>query len=78
MGYYGDTPERFWIVHNVVKMNPLYVILQDIRKFLQQTKEIVIVDFHRFPKGFEVRFVQVPQDLFVNVLCIAQGSPSLS
>ena len=55
VGYYKNTAEKFWIVHNFVKINPLYVVLQDVRKFLQATREIVIMDFHRFPKGFEVR-----------------------
>ena len=55
VGYYEHTPEKFWIVHNIVKMNPLYIVLQDVRKFLQSTKEIIVMDFHRFPRGFEVR-----------------------
>ncbi|XP_059086784.1 uncharacterized protein LOC131883348 [Tigriopus californicus] len=53
VGYYPHTPEKFWIVHNFVQVNPLYVVLQDVRKFLQSTKEILIVDFHRFPSGFQ-------------------------
>ena len=42
-------------MHDFVKMNPLYVVIQDVRKFLKETNEIVIMDFHRFPKGFEVQ-----------------------
>lgn len=40
------------MVHNFVKMNPLYVVIQDVRKFMKATNEIVILDFHRFPKDF--------------------------
>jgi hypothetical protein len=54
IGYYENTPEKFWIVHNFVKMNPLYVTVQDVRKFVRETNEIVIMDFHRFPEGFDV------------------------
>ena len=42
------------LVHDFVKMNPLYVVIQDVRKFMKETNEIVIMDFHRFPHGFEV------------------------
>ena len=44
----------FCLVHDFVKMNPLYVVIQDVRKFMKETNEIVIMDFHRFPHGFEV------------------------
>ncbi len=54
VGYYEHTPEKFWVVHDIVKINPLYLVVQDVRKFLKDTNEIVILDFHRFPKGFEV------------------------
>ncbi|CAB4067799.1 unnamed protein product [Lepeophtheirus salmonis] len=53
VGYYKDTPEKFWVVHDFVRMNPLYEVLSDVRRFLQRTNEIVIMDFHRFPTGFE-------------------------
>ena len=48
-------PLIYYSVHDFVKMNPLYVVIQDVRKFLKETNEIVIMDFHRFPKGFEVQ-----------------------
>ena len=52
MGFYKNTPERFWVMHNFIKMNPLYVVIQDVRKFMLATREIVVLDFHRFPKDF--------------------------
>ena len=42
------TPEKFWVVHDFVKMNPLYEVVNDIRRFLTSTKELVILDFHRY------------------------------
>jgi len=53
VGYYKTTPEKFWVVHDFVKMNPLYEVVNDIRRFLTSTKELVILDFHRFPNGFD-------------------------
>jgi len=47
------TPEKYWIVHDFVSMNPLYKVIQDVKKFIRDTKEIVIMDFHRFPSGFD-------------------------
>jgi hypothetical protein len=37
----------------------MFQVVQDVRKFLLATNEIVIMDFHRFPKGFEVTFIVV-------------------
>ena len=48
VGYYKTTPEKFWIVHDFVKMNPLYEVVNDVRRFLTSTKELVIMDFHRY------------------------------
>lgn len=53
VGYYEHTPEKFWVVHDFVKINPLYEIVQDVRRFMKVTKEMVIMDFHRFPTGFD-------------------------
>ena len=51
LGFAGrlqTTPEKFWVVHDFVKMNPLYEVVNDIRRFLTSTKELVILDFHRY------------------------------
>lgn len=53
VGHYPNTPEKFWAVHDFVKINPLYEIIADVRRFLRSTKELVVLDFHRFPTGFE-------------------------
>ena len=52
MSYYNDTPEKFWLVHDFVKQNPLYEAIQAVKRFLRMTNELVILDFHRFPFGF--------------------------
>ncbi|KFB35921.1 AGAP006088-PA-like protein [Anopheles sinensis] len=49
---YVSSDVRFWAVHNMVKMHPLRNILEQVRKFVQETNEIVIFDIHSFPKGF--------------------------
>ena len=52
VSYYNDTPEKFWLVHDFVKQNPLYEAIHAIKRFLRMTRELVILDFHRFPFGF--------------------------
>ncbi|CAG9860710.1 unnamed protein product [Phyllotreta striolata] len=48
IGYYGN--EGFYVNHDLVRVTKVRPLLQDIRKFLQLApKEIVILDFHRFP-----------------------------
>lgn len=47
-----NSAEKFWVVHNFANMNPLYRIVQDVKRFIQNSKEIIIMDFHRFPNGF--------------------------
>ena len=31
-------------------------LVKDIRRYLSATKEVIIMDFHRFPSGFQVTF----------------------
>lgn len=48
IGYYEK--EGFYINHDLVRITPLLPVLQEIRKFIELSpKEIIIVDFHRFP-----------------------------
>lgn len=40
---------RYWINHNVIRINPLSAILKDVRNFLDVARgEVVIMDFHRY------------------------------
>ncbi|CAH1183234.1 unnamed protein product [Phaedon cochleariae] len=48
IGYYEK--EGFYLNHDLVRVTKILPLLQDIKKFLQQApKEIVVLDFHRFP-----------------------------
>lgn len=41
---------RFFVNHDLVRIAPLLPMLQEIKQFLQLApKEIIILDFHRFP-----------------------------
>ncbi|KAL1131867.1 hypothetical protein AAG570_011478, partial [Ranatra chinensis] len=42
---------KWWLNHGVFRIHPLEYILMDIKEFLRHTKEIIVLDFHRFPKG---------------------------
>lgn len=47
IGYYGN--EGFYINHDFIRIMPLMPALKQIKKFMELTDEIVILDFHRFP-----------------------------
>ena len=53
VGYYPGTADIFWINHNFYRMRALSEIIQDVKRFVQETGEIIIMDFHRFPVGFD-------------------------
>lgn len=52
IGFYRNTPEKFWANHGIAKLHPLTNILTQIKQFVDATNEIVIVDFQEFPIGF--------------------------
>jgi hypothetical protein len=43
----------FWGVHGFVKMQPITDIFEQVRHFVDDTEEIVILDFHQFVRGFD-------------------------
>lgn len=51
VGHYPMTPELWWANHGVVRLRPLHQVLDDVIFFVNMTKEIVVLDFHRFPVG---------------------------
>merc|ERR550517_2273207 len=51
VSYYGGSMSKFWLVHDFVKMNPLSETIHAVKRFLRSTRELVILDFHRFPMG---------------------------
>jgi len=55
VGYYTTGSEKFWINHDFYRMRPLSSLVNDVKKFVQESKDIVILDFHRFPVGFDRR-----------------------
>lgn len=47
------TEEKFWINHGAVRMRPLEAIVSGIQRFVNETGEVVFMDIHRFPSGFD-------------------------
>lgn len=48
-----DHGQKYWINHDMVRVQALRPILEDLRAFLKLCPyEFVILDFHRFPVGF--------------------------
>ncbi|KAH6931068.1 hypothetical protein HPB50_022045 [Hyalomma asiaticum] len=44
----------YYITHDMFRGKPtVREVLRDVREFVEQTGEVVLLDFHRFPKGFE-------------------------
>lgn len=54
IGYYATDTEPWWINHSFIRVHPLSVVLNDIKEFIDNTEEIVIVDFHHFPVGNKI------------------------
>lgn len=52
VGYYKYLNIEFWANHGVSRQKPLVSILQQVRQFVYETHEIVIIDFQEFPVGF--------------------------
>lgn len=53
IGFYPRTAEKYWLNHNFIRMRPLQTLINDVRKFVQETKEIILLDIHGFPIGFQ-------------------------
>jgi hypothetical protein len=49
--YYADRDEVWWVNHGITPIHPLQTIFDDVKTFLRNTHEIVILDFHEFPAG---------------------------
>lgn len=52
VGHYRKLQHAFYIVHSVVKFQPLIEVLETVKDFVEETNEIVIIDFQEFPIGF--------------------------
>ncbi|XP_074111827.1 uncharacterized protein LOC141535666 isoform X2 [Cotesia typhae] len=46
--YYSD----YWICHSLYYMQPFEIVIRDVKEFMDNTNEIVILSFKEFPKEF--------------------------
>ncbi|PNF25047.1 hypothetical protein B7P43_G06994 [Cryptotermes secundus] len=51
--YYNDRNDVWWVNHGAVPIHPLQTVFDDVQTFLQNTNEIVILDFHEFPDSIQ-------------------------
>lgn len=52
VGYYGTADPVWWINHGIIRIVSMQKVIDDVKTFLDQTKEIVIFDVQEFPIGF--------------------------
>ncbi|CAA9999774.1 unnamed protein product [Nesidiocoris tenuis] len=45
----GRYPSAFWLNHDIARVHILEYVLEDVKLFLNKTKEIVVIDVHAFP-----------------------------
>lgn len=64
--YYPTQAIKFWVNHGPQQVQPLEQVLRDVYKFVLETNEIVIVDFHEFPSGFTSNDIHQLLVQFVN------------
>ena len=51
VGYYRNTEQEFFINHGITRQVPLNDVLNQIKDFIIETNEIIIVDIQEFPVG---------------------------
>lgn len=51
VAYYPQTSAIWWINHGVIRIVELQSVIDDVKKFLDNTNEIVIFDVQEFPVG---------------------------
>lgn len=49
----ADEDDKFWGVHGPFSTNPLLDILEQVKRFIDETNEIVIFDIHQLAEGFD-------------------------
>ncbi|XP_035908214.1 PI-PLC X domain-containing protein 1 [Anopheles stephensi] len=52
VGYYKNSPSPFWANHGISRLHPLSDILEQIKRYARETREIIVVDVQEFPVGF--------------------------
>lgn len=63
VGHYRQHEHAFYIVHSVIRFEPLIDVLDAVKTFVEETKEIVIIDFQEFPVGFRPNEALIHQKL---------------
>ena len=54
IGYYPTRQHKYYLNHSFVSILPLYICLEDVAKFMSQTRdEIVIFDIHELEDSFD-------------------------
>lgn len=53
VAHYPNTDEKWWINHGSARYQPLHTLFSAVRRFVEETNEIIFMDFHGFPIGFE-------------------------
>lgn len=53
VGYYPTTPEKFWLVHGIIKTHPLSQGLEEVRNFLRNSKDIIIWTTNHFEQVWD-------------------------
>lgn len=66
--------EKFWICHNILRtQNTIYDILLQVKRFMDNTNEIVVLDFHRFYMGFAAYKVDERHEKLKNMIVTLLG-----
>uniref|UniRef100_A0A182IVA7 Phosphatidylinositol-specific phospholipase C X domain-containing protein n=1 Tax=Anopheles atroparvus TaxID=41427 RepID=A0A182IVA7_ANOAO len=52
VGYYKNNAHQFWANHGISRMHPLVLVLEQIKRYALETREIIVVDVQEFPVGF--------------------------
>ncbi|XP_076238235.1 PI-PLC X domain-containing protein 1 [Calliopsis andreniformis] len=54
VGHYPDTPEIWWTNHGpYYRSVPVNTVLEHVKRFLDNTEEILVMDMREFPVGFD-------------------------
>ena len=52
-GFYPTTPERFWLVHGIIKTHPMAEGVEDVKTFLRNTQEILIWEVNGYEQVWD-------------------------
>ena len=52
-GFYPTTPERFWLVHGIIKTHPMAEGVEDVKTFLRNTQEILVWEVNGYEQVWD-------------------------